>query len=83
MPDLNATQVSMAVTLIQTRHTCKHMAQTSRVSKFMVHRIVKKYRQTGYYARFAGQGRKRKTVVRDSRPSDPACLGTEPQLLLK
>lgn len=67
MPDLNAAQVARAVTLIETGNTYKHMAQTLQVSKSVVHRVVKRYRQTGRYTRLAGQGRKRKTVARDDR----------------
>lgn len=67
MPDLNATQVARAVTLIETGHTYQLVAQTLGVSKSVVHRVVKRYRQTGQYTRLAGQGRKRKTVARDDR----------------
>lgn len=67
MPDLNATQAARAVTLIEQGCTYGHVAQTLRVSKSVVHRVVKRYRQTGQYTRLAGQGRKRKTVARDDR----------------
>lgn len=67
MSDLNATQVARAVTLIETGHTYQNVATTLGVSKSVIHRVVKRYRQTGEYTRLAGQGRKKKTVARDDR----------------
>lgn len=67
MPDLSVAQVSRAVTLIENGYSYKEVAETLRVSKSVIHRIVKRYRETGEYTRRAGQGRKRVTSARDDR----------------
>lgn len=67
MPDLSVAQVSKAVTLIENGYTYKEVAQTLRVSKSVVFRNVKRYRETGEYTRRTGQGRKRITTDRDDR----------------
>lgn len=67
MPDLSVAQVSKAVTLIEIGRSYKEVAQTLQVSKSVIFRIVRRYRQTGEYTRRAGQGRKRVTSARDDR----------------
>ena len=67
MPDLSVALVSKTVTLIENGYTYNEVAQTLHVSKSVIFRNVKRYRQTGEYTRRKGQGRKRVTTERDDR----------------
>lgn len=67
MSDLPATEVARAVTMIEEGHTYRSVSRTLGVSVSVIHRNVKRYRQTGSYLRRPGQGRNRATSALDDR----------------
>uniref|UniRef100_A0A2H1VMJ9 SFRICE_000949 n=1 Tax=Spodoptera frugiperda TaxID=7108 RepID=A0A2H1VMJ9_SPOFR len=67
MSDLPATEVARAVTMIDEGHTYRSVSRTVGVSVSVIHRCVKRYRQTGSYVRRRGQGRKRATNAVEER----------------
>lgn len=67
MSDLPATEVARAVTMIDEGHTYRSVSRTLGVSVSVIHRCVKRYRQTGSNVRRRGQGRKRATSAVDER----------------
>lgn len=67
MSDLPATEVARAVTMIEEGHTYRSVSETLGVSVSVIHRNVKRYRQTGSYVRRRGQGRNRATSAVDER----------------
>lgn len=67
MADLNQAEVARAVTLIQIGCTFRQVAEELDVSPSVIHRVVKRYEDTGQYTRRPGQGRKRKTNRNEDR----------------
>lgn len=67
MSDLTEVEVAKAVTLIDGGRTYQHVANVLNVSKSVVHRVVRRHRETGSYKRRRGQGPKFATSSRDNR----------------
>lgn len=67
MSDLSEVEVARAVALIEAGQTYRRVANSLRVSKSVIHRVVKRYRETGEYRRRRGQGPKRVTNQREDR----------------
>ena len=67
MSDLPATEVTRAVTFIEVGHTYRSVSEMLGISVSVIHRNVKRYRQTGSYVSRWGQGRNRATSVIDER----------------
>lgn len=67
MNDLSEVEVSRAVALIGAGWSYARVGNSLGVSKSVVHRVVKRHRETGQYRRLRGQGRKRSTTARDDR----------------
>lgn len=64
---LNGVQCAKVVTLIETGHTVRQVANMTGYSRSSISRAVIRFRQTGSYERRPGSGRKRVTSARDDR----------------
>lgn len=67
MCDLSEVDVARAVALIGAGRSYQRVATVLRVSKSVIHRAVKRHRETGTYKRRSGQGRKCATNAQDNR----------------
>lgn len=67
MRDLSEVLVAKAVALVDSGKSYGRVANSLGVSKSVVFRVVKRYRERDTYKRSPGQGRKRATTTRDDR----------------